>query len=118
MLMTITDWLWSYVLIGALLLVGVRFTIGARGVQIAVPIWIDFMKAALQGMPERIMHRPDGIEDRLINKTTGAPATPGEPDTMFEYFRTENAPTLDGALLPGIDPASEESEELSTETIF
>ncbi len=34
MLMTITDWLWSYVLIGALLIVGVRFTIGARGVQI------------------------------------------------------------------------------------
>lgn len=89
-----------------------------QGATIAVPIWIDFMKAALQGMPERIMHRPDGIEDRLINKTTGAPATPGEPDTMFEYFRTENAPTLDGALLPGIDPASEESEELSTETIF
>ena len=34
MLMTITDWLWSYVLIGALLLVGVRFTIGSRYVQI------------------------------------------------------------------------------------
>jgi AGCS family alanine or glycine:cation symporter len=34
MLMTLTDWLWSYVLIGALLIVGLRFTIGARGVQI------------------------------------------------------------------------------------
>ena len=34
MLMTITDWLWSYVLIGALLIVGVRFTIGSRYVQI------------------------------------------------------------------------------------
>ena len=29
MLITITDWLWSYVLIGALLIVGVRFTIGS-----------------------------------------------------------------------------------------
>ena len=34
MLMTITDWLWSYVLIGALLIVGIRFTIGSRYVQI------------------------------------------------------------------------------------
>ena len=89
-----------------------------QGATIAVPIWIDFMKVALQGMPENTMKRPDGIEDRLINKTTGAPATPGEPDTIFEYFRTENAPTADGALLPGIDPAGEENEELSTETIF
>lgn len=89
-----------------------------QGATIAVPIWIDFMKVALEGMPENTMKRPDGIEDRLINKTTGALATPGEPNTMFEYFRTENAPTTDGALLPGVDPIGEESEELSTETIF
>ena len=89
-----------------------------QGATIAVPIWIDFMKVALEGMPENTMKRPDGIEDRLINKTTGAPATPGEPDTIFEYFRTGNAPTADGALLPSIDPAEEKNEELSTETIF
>jgi len=88
-----------------------------QGATIAVPIWIDYMEVALEGMPENTMSRPDGIVDRLINKTTGAPATPGEPDTIFEYFRTENAPT-DGALLPSIDGANEESEELSTETIF
>lgn len=34
MLMTVTDWLWSYVLIGTLLIVGVRFTLGSRGVQL------------------------------------------------------------------------------------
>ena len=89
-----------------------------QGATIAVPIWIDFMKVALEGMPENTMKRPDGIEDRLINKTTGSPATPGEPDTIFEYFRTQNAPTADDALLPSIDPAGEENEELSTETIF
>lgn len=89
-----------------------------QGATIAVPIWIDFMKVALAGMPESTMNRPDGIEDRLINKTTGALATPGEPDTIFEYFRTENAPTTDGAQLPGVDLNKEESEELSTETIF
>ena len=34
MLTVVTDWLWSYVLIGALLLVGLRYTIGSRVVQI------------------------------------------------------------------------------------
>ena len=34
MLMTLTDWLWSYVLIAALLIVGVRFTVGSRAVQL------------------------------------------------------------------------------------
>ena len=89
-----------------------------QGATIAVPIWIDFMKVALKGMPENTMKRPDGIEDRLINKTTGAPAPPGEPDTIFEYFRAENAPTAGGALLPSSDPAGGENDELSTETIF
>ena len=34
MLSAITDWLWSYVLIAALLLVGLRFTIGSKGAQL------------------------------------------------------------------------------------
>ena len=34
MLLTVTDWLWSYVLITALLAVGVRFTVGSRAVQL------------------------------------------------------------------------------------
>lgn len=89
-----------------------------QGATVAVPIWIDFMRDALQDMPESTMKRPDGIEDRLINKTTGELATPGEPDTIFEYFRTENAPLASDAQLPGVDLNEEESEELSTETIF
>ena len=34
MLSVITDWLWSYVLIAVLLLVGLRFTIGSKGAQL------------------------------------------------------------------------------------
>ena len=34
MLLIVTDWLWSYVLITALLAVGVRFTVGSRAVQV------------------------------------------------------------------------------------
>ena len=84
----------------------------------AVPIWIDFMRNALADMPENTMQRPDGIVDLLIDKTTGAISTPGAPNSVFEYFRTENAPALPDAQLPGIELNPEESEEVTTETIF
>jgi len=89
-----------------------------QGATVAVPIWIDFMRTALQDMPENVMKRPDGIEDRLINKTTGLAATPGDANTIFEYFRSENAPDVIDAVLSGVELDEEESETLSTETIF
>ena len=89
-----------------------------QGATVALPIWIDFMRVALEGAPENTMNRPDGIVDRLINRTTGELATPGDPDTMFEYFRIENAPEAPETQLPGVDLDEEQGKELSTETIF
>lgn len=89
-----------------------------QGATIAVPIWIDYMRVALTGMPENTMRRPDGIVDRLINKNTGALATPGDPNTVFEYFIQEEATELSDAQLPGVELNEEETEEISTETIF
>lgn len=89
-----------------------------QGATVAVPIWIDFMSKALDGKPETTMNRPEGIVDRLVNKSTGELATPGQPDTMFEYFREEFAPEPLAPQMPGIDIDQDESEELSTETIF
>jgi penicillin-binding protein 1A len=89
-----------------------------QGATVAVPIWIDFMRAALAGAPENTMSRPDGIVDRLIDKSTGELATPGDQNSMFEYFREELAPEPMSEPLPGIEVDGDESEELSTETIF
>lgn len=89
-----------------------------QGATIAVPIWIDFMRVALANMPENTMRRPDGIVDRLINKNTGALATPGDPNTVFEYFIQEEAPEVPDAHLPGVKLNEEETEVISTETIF
>ena len=89
-----------------------------QGATVALPIWIDFMRAALEDAPENTMNRPDGIVDRLIDRTTGELATPGDPDTMFEYFRIENAPEAPETQLPGLDLDEEQGKELSTETIF
>lgn len=86
-----------------------------QGATIAVPIWIDYMKAALQGTPESSMERPDGVEDRLINEETGEPALPGSPNAVFEFFRSENAPSAQ----PRTTTDSTTKEEaVATETIF
>ena len=89
-----------------------------QGATVAVPIWIDFMREALREAPENTMSRPDGIVDRLIDKTTGEPATPGDPNAVFEYFRVENAPAPLDNQLPGVELDEGEEAELSTETLF
>jgi penicillin-binding protein 1A len=89
-----------------------------QGATVAVPIWINFMREALAGTPEVTMNRPNGIVDRLVDRQTGMPATPGAANSMFEYFRVELAPQPAAAVLPGIEHDGEEREEVSIETIF
>lgn len=87
-----------------------------QGATVAVPIWIDYMKPVLAGMPESSMPRPDGIVDRLIDSRTGDSALPGQANTMFELFLKENAPTAVG--MGENQPGRKEEETLSTEIIF
>ena len=88
-----------------------------QGATVAVPIWIDFMREALKDEPETTMSRPDGIVDLLIDQNSGNPTTPGDPNAVFEYFRSENAPALVPETMPGVE-IEEEMNTISTETIF
>jgi penicillin-binding protein 1A len=63
----------------------------------ALPVWIDFMKVALAGKPERQLPRPDGLVTMKINAETGEAATDEDTNTIFEIFRKENAPVLNSA---------------------
>jgi penicillin-binding protein 1A len=58
----------------------------------ALPIWIDFMQAALANMPDTLRPQPDGIVILRIDEKTGLRAKPGQPDTLFELFRKEDVP--------------------------
>ncbi len=66
------------------------------GARAALPIWVEYMKTALEDIPERILPEPPGIVHARINKTTGKLAQPNDPDAMFESFRAEYAPTSIG----------------------
>jgi len=62
------------------------------GSKAALPMWIDYMRTALQGVPEEIMARPDNLVTVKINPETGELAGPNDTDAIFEIFRAERAP--------------------------
>ena len=61
--------------------------VGLSGTRAALPIWVDFMKAALGGRkPTPFPAPPEGIVFVDIDKETGLLAGPGCPKTRTEAF--------------------------------
>lgn len=63
------------------------------GGNAALPVWIDFMKVALDGKPEQRLPQPDGMVSLRIDPKTGRLARQGDKNAIFEIFRQEKAPT-------------------------
>ncbi len=59
----------------------------------ALPMWIDYMRVALESMPEDREFQPEGISTVRIDRKTGKLAAPGSDSGYFEFFREENVPT-------------------------
>lgn len=62
------------------------------GGRAALPMWIKFMRVALDGAPETPLNRPPGIITMSISKATGQPVSPGTSNSMVETFRARFAP--------------------------
>ena len=93
--------------------------LGSRetGSSAALPLWIDFMRVALAGKPEKQLPRPDGLVTIKINAETGEAATDADTNTVFEIFREERAPVVDGAA-PSEIPASSDDAQAIPEQLF
>ncbi|HVG73434.1 MAG TPA: transglycosylase domain-containing protein [Vicinamibacterales bacterium] len=66
--------------------------IGLTGSQAALPIWTEFMKAALAGRTSSQFSAPEGISFVLIDRDTGKLASPNCPRTFTESFITGTEP--------------------------
>ncbi|RLA31489.1 MAG: peptidase [Gammaproteobacteria bacterium] len=68
-----------------------------EGSRTALPIWIEFMRIALQGVPESRMDMPEGIVTVRISRTSGCPASAAHPfdDIIFEHYREDSVPECD-----------------------
>jgi penicillin-binding protein 1A len=62
------------------------------GAQAALPMWIDFMKVALEDAPESTMERPPGLVTVRIDPDTGLLAGADNPNAIFESFREGHVP--------------------------
>ncbi len=56
------------------------------GNKAALPIWMDFMKAALKNTPDHTPEQPPGIVSIRIDPITGRRADAENPAARFEYF--------------------------------
>ncbi len=65
------------------------------GARAALPMWIDYMRAALKGKPETILEQPPGLVSIRIDAKTGLPSTINSERTLFEFFRESHAPRTD-----------------------
>ena len=99
---------------------------GEEGSRTALPIWIEFARIALDGVPEHRMPMPDGIVSVLIDRETGCPARAGQANTTFEVFREDRVPECEVVdEIPdifndafGTDPEPGEDSEEEAETLF
>ncbi|MFA7555252.1 MAG: penicillin-binding protein 1A [Spongiibacteraceae bacterium] len=65
------------------------------GGSAALPIWLNYMEAALADRPETTLKQPPGIVTVKIDPTTGLLARPGQKNAIFEIFQEELAPTTE-----------------------
>jgi penicillin-binding protein 1A len=62
------------------------------GARAALPMWINYMKEALDGVPEQQPQQPPGMVSIRIDSETGKLASADNPHAIFETFREQNVP--------------------------
>lgn len=67
---------------------------GEFGARAALPIWIEYMRGALEGVPETQLSLPSGIATVTLDPDTGALLPPGTPGALPELIRVEDIARL------------------------
>ena len=80
------------------------------GSNTPLPIWIDFMRAAMEDVPEAHRSQPLGVVTMKIDPKTGKAARADQQDAVFEYFLTDHLPQVD-------QTASQEPDAVTGETV-
>ena len=101
-------------------------TLGRReaGSKAALPIWIDYMKAAFTGTQEHSLRLPDNVVTRYVDKDSGEVVIRGHPNGYEEYFLASNAPkelpvpNIPGASAADVTPTIPQRPSTTTEGLF
>ncbi|KFF81251.1 penicillin-binding protein 1A [Pseudomonas syringae] len=83
------------------------------GGTVSLPIWMDYMSAALKDKPPHQQAEPPGILSLRVDPLSGRAATPSTPNAFFELFKSEDTPPsvneLGGSSAPGSPLPADES---------
>jgi len=82
---------------------------GEFGAKAALPIWIDYMRAALDGVPEQPFDMPPGITRVRIDPTSGLLAGADDANAILEVMKNEDAERL-AAQPPPTDEAARQHD--------
>ena len=77
------------------------------GSKAALPIWIEFMKTALQDIPETPLQSPDNVVVAMVHPETGEAVNSGHPDALREVFIIGSEPKLSTASPLALDDSSD-----------
>ena len=93
--------------------------LGAKetGARAALPMWVDFMGEALKGRPETPLEQPPGVVSVRIDEKTGKLVSADSPDTIFEYFLSDQVPEEETAS-GSADPDAPSTPSNITEQLF
>ena len=67
---------------------------GETGSRAASPIWVDYMRTALKGLPSRDFEVPEGIVFQRIDRETGLVAGTTDRNSYFQPFLENTEPTM------------------------
>ncbi|UXI67882.1 penicillin-binding protein 1A [Tahibacter amnicola] len=82
---------------------------GEFGSKAALPIWINYMRVALDGLAERPFATPPGISTARIDPGSGYLASSDDAGAILEYFKSEDIDRL--AAPPPEDMLDEEGHQ-------
>jgi penicillin-binding protein 1A len=93
-----------------------QFTGGESGARTAQPVWINYMKQALAGMPNEPIEQPQGLVSLRIDKKTGLLSRESGRASRFEYFEKDSAPKQYlQEEVPNLFNDTDPNEELATD---
>jgi penicillin-binding protein 1A len=84
-----------------------RLEVGGRA---ALPVWIEFMRVALEGVPDVPPEMPEGLAEARINPETGLLAMLDNDNAIVELFEAGNLPPMEQAA-DGVDPDAAPEED-------
>jgi penicillin-binding protein 1A len=76
------------------------------GGTVALPIWMNYMSAALKDKPPHVQPEPEGLLSLRVDPVSGRAATPSTPGAYFELFKSEDTPPSVNELGNGTAPGS------------